>query len=271
MRLKFLFISVIIFFFSCKNAESENINAFTSDVKLLPLPEKAMPTSQQKAKDLVRKKIIKKATLDFETNDLESTYQQILKSTETYAGTIQNDSEGKEYNQLYKSLTIRVPADHFDPFIISISKGVAYFDVKTITAADVTAQYIDLDARLRAKKTLENRYLELLKKANTVADMLQIEAQLAAIREEVEAKQGEMNYLQDQVAESTINVRFYKIVASESGLSPSIGSKIWIAFTAGFNSFSDFLIGLLSVWPFALLAVALLYYVRKKIKKRNNA
>jgi hypothetical protein len=40
------------------------------------------------------------------------------------------------------------------------------FDTKEITTR-LTAEYIDIDARLKAK-VLENRYLELLKKQNKV-------------------------------------------------------------------------------------------------------
>jgi hypothetical protein len=47
-----------------------------------------------------------------------------------------------------------------------ISKGVAYLTPKKLLQ-DVTAEYIDIDARLKAK-VLENRYLELLKKQNKV-------------------------------------------------------------------------------------------------------
>jgi hypothetical protein len=41
---------------------------------------------------------------------------------------------------------------------------VAYFDNKEITAEDVTTYYIDIDTRLKAKKILENKYIELLQK-----------------------------------------------------------------------------------------------------------
>jgi hypothetical protein len=51
---------------------------------------------------------------------------------------------------------------NFDLFLKDIQKGVAYFDNKEILQ-DVTAEYIDIDARLKAK-VLENRYLELWKK-----------------------------------------------------------------------------------------------------------
>ena len=125
-------------------------------------------------------------------------------------------------------------------FLKDISKGVAYFDNKEISSQDVTAEYIDIDARLKAKKVLENRYLELLKKANKVSEILEIEQQLSAIREEIEAKEGQLNYLQNRVSFSTITIEFYKSVANESGITVSYGMKIWTAIKSGFNSISSF-------------------------------
>lgn len=132
----------------------------------------------------------------------------------------------------------------------------------------MTEQYIDIEARLIAKKRLENRYLELLKKATKVIEILEIEKQLSAIREEIESKQGQLLYLQNQISMSTISIGFYKTVAEKDGATISYGSKIWNGIVSGFNSFSDFLINLISVWPFLLVAVAAIFWIRKWLKKR---
>ena len=154
-------------------------------------------------------------------------------------------------------------------FIKDISTGVDYFDNKEISSQDVTEEYIDIDARLKAKKKLENRYLELLSKATKMSEMLAIEAQLSAIREEVEAKEGQLRYLQSQVSLSTVNIEFYKTVAEEGGITVSYGEKIWNAIKSGFNGISSFFLGVLEVWPFLLIATALFYFIRKRFKKKN--
>ena len=214
------------------------------------------------------KKIIKTGDIKFETNDLEATYKQVIGAVKQQQGIIQNDSEGKEYGSVFRRMTIRVPSQRFDVFVSEISKGVSYFDNKDISAVDVTEQYIDIEARLKAKKTLEARYLELLKKANKVSEMLEIEAQLSAIREEIEAKEGQFRYMKSQIAMSTITLEFYKTVAEKEGSLVPYGTKIWNALGDGFSSLSETLLGLLSIWPFAILAVVLGYYIRKRFKKK---
>ena len=273
---------VALLFLSCKKSEE-----FSEDFKIqaIKLPAKvdqvkfvkpevanaeetSYEANESDKKIRVEQKIIKTGSVRFETNDLEKTYQQVFLAAKKYKSNIQNDSEGKEYGSIYKRMTVRVPSQNFDLFLNEISQGVTFFDTKEVSAEDVTEQYIDIEARLIAKKRLENRYLELLKKATKVIEILEIEKQLSAIREEIESKQGQLLYLQNQISMSTITIEFYKTVAENEGATISYGSKIWNGIVSGFNSFSDFLVSLISVWPFLIVLAVVIYGIKKWLKRR---
>jgi hypothetical protein len=280
MKSIFLSFVLIFSFWSCKQSEADaEDNAVYASVVApmkVKLPPKNNETStnadgisatQSDAK--IEQKIIKEGNLKFETNDLDATYNQILTAVKNTKATIQNDTQGKEYDQLFRTIIVRVPSQNFEIFVNSISKGVSYFERKEISAQDVTEQYIDLDARMKAKLKLEDRYLELLKKATKVSEMLEIEAQLSAIREEIEAKQGQLKYLQNRVSISTVTIAFYKTVAVKSGVNISYGAKIWNAIVSGFNGISEFFLGILSLWPFVVIIVTLFYFIRKRFKSKK--
>jgi hypothetical protein len=268
----------LLSFSSCKKAdEAESLDMKISTVKLPPKEEASANDNYadldapQKTEDKnIEQKIIKTGNLRFETNDIEATYSQIQSAVKSHNAIIQNDTEGKNYESVFKNITVRVPSKNFDLFLKDISKGVSYFDNKEISSQDVTEEYIDIDARLKAKKVLEARYLELLKKANKVTEMLEIEKQLSAIREEIEAKEGQLRYMQSQISMSTITIEFYKTVAIEDGATISYGSKIWNAITSGFNGISSFFIGLLSIWPFLIILATGFYFIRKRFKKKTK-
>lgn len=270
MKIKLLLLILLFSFTACKKEEAMYVDDVA--VSQIKLPAKAMyklvDTKDKKAES-IEQKIIKNANIRFETNDLQETYSHILSAIKKQNATIQNDTEGTDNQSIYRRLVVRVPQQNFDIFLKDISNGINYFDDKEISAQDVTAEYIDIDARLKAKKTLEARYIELLKKANKVSEMLEIEAQLSAIREEIDSKQGQLNYLQNQVSMSTFTIEFYKKVAVKGGATLSYGSKIWNAIASGFNSFSSFFINLLSIWPFLLLFTAIGYFIRKRFKKKT--
>lgn len=262
----------ILFLSNCKKADE----AFAEEsISMMKLPPKEDQVKYKEisldtdVKDLItEQKIIKTGNLRFETNDLQATYSQIQEAVKNHNAIIQNDSEEKNNESISRQLSIRIPCKKFDSFLKEISKGVTYFDIKEISSQDVTEEYIDIDARLKAKKVLENRYLELLKKANKVTEMLEIEKQLSAIREEIEAKEGQLRYMQSQVSMSTITIEFYKTVANENGATISYGSKIWNAISSGFNGISSFFIGILSIWPFLIILAVAVYYIRKRFKKK---
>ncbi|MDI1254685.1 MAG: DUF4349 domain-containing protein [Flavobacterium sp.] len=215
-------------------------------------------------------KIIKNASLRFETDDLAATNEQILAAVKKYGGNVQLDAEGTDYQSVFKSLTLKIPSSNFDAFITDIAKGVKYFERKEITAEDVTEEFIDVTSRIKTKKALEVRYLELLKKAGKVSEMLEVEKKLFEIREEIEAKEGRLKYLQNRVAMSTISIEFFRRTASENGATVSYGTKIVSALKSGFNGISSFFIWLLEVWPFILILVALIYLVKRRFRKKNK-
>ena len=213
-------------------------------------------------------KIIKTGQLVFETKDVEATGQKIRNLTTQYKGFIQSDNSGKSYNRIFQNLVVRIPTENFQKFLDEISEGVEYFDQKQISQQDVSEEFVDLEARIKAKRELETRYLQLLTKANSVKDMLEIERELSIIREEIEAKQGRLQYLQSQVSMSTATIEFYK-VTSETGVTKSYGQKMINAFKGGWNGISVLFIGILYLWPLFLVALIIVFVIRIFLKSRR--
>lgn len=273
---------LVISFFSCNKNDAVAEVAYVSAVSLPSKEYKEDDYTVDSAsasvdenieilddkKEKIESKIIKNGELRFETDDLEKTYNQVQKAVAKYKANIQNDSEEKNNFSIFKILTIRVPSQNFDAFIKDISTGVSYFDTREISSEDVTEEYIDVDSRIKTKKVLEIRYLELLKKATKVSEMMEVEKQLSEIREEIEAKEGRLKYLKNRVAMSSVTINFYKTLAQESGATVSYGTKIGNAIKSGFNGLSSFFIWLIEVWPFIIILVALIYLIRKRFKKK---
>jgi hypothetical protein len=273
MKLK---ISVLLFVFlilGCNKSFEEVATDYTEmasvsedakAVQILKLPPKE--TSDETS---IKAKIIKNANLRFETDDLIKTNAKIQASVKKLNATIQSDTEEKEYKTNTRRLLVRIPSKNFEDFITEISKGVGYFDTKEISSQDVTEEFIDIESRLKIKKVLESRYLELLKKANKISEILEIEKQISEIREEIESKEGRLKYLNSQVSMSSVSIKFYKTQANNGGVTVSYGSKIWNSIVSGFNSVSTFFLFLLQIWPFILILVASIIFYRRRFSKKK--
>lgn len=222
------------------------------------------PTALQKPQQ-----IIKSGRLVFESAKPEETHQKILDLAKKANGLVQNDVSGKSYNRIYRNMTVRVPSQQFQSFIDGISEGVEYFDTRDISRKDVTEEFVDLEARLKAKRELENRYIALLKEAKNVKEMLEIERELSQIREEIEAKQGRLNYLKDRVSMSTVTIEFYKLT-TQTGVTVSYGQKMANALKGGWDGISMFFLGILYLWPLFLVLIIGILVVRKWLRKRKH-
>ncbi|WP_343696107.1 DUF4349 domain-containing protein [Flavobacterium sp.] len=260
----------------CSKAEESKDEVMSISAIKLP-PKNDAPSSNDKNLNApeapspkIEQKIIKEASLRFETNDLGETFSQIKSAVAANKGNILIDSEGKDYNSVFRNLTIKVPSQNFDNFINTISKGVSYFERKDISAEDVTEQYIDLTTRLKNKRKLEERYLQLLQKATKISEILEIEKQVSIIREEIEAKEGQLKYLESRVSESTVTIEFYKNLPEQEAVQLSYGSKLWTAIKSGFFSLSSFVISIISIWPFIIIFCVLAYFIRKRLKRKKE-
>ena len=267
MRYIFCFLFLGLIFSNCAKNSEESVNDDASAITMVKLPAKAESISGTNIN--IPQKIVKSASLRFETDDLEKTFTQIQTAITANKGSVQNDFQEKSYDNISRNVTVRVPNQNFESFLEAISKGVSYFDEKNISSQNVTEEFIDLNSRLNTKRKLEARYLEILQKANKISEILEIEKQISVIREEIEAKEGRLKYLENRVSESTITINFYKTIAEKEGMKISYGSKIWNAIKSGFFSLSDFLISIVSVWPFIILFVVLVYFIRKRLKRKK--
>ena len=106
----------------------------------------------------------------------------------------------------YASITIGVPVEEFEN-VLSRLRGLAVEVVdETASGSDVTDQYVDLQSQLTNLEATRARIQEFLKDAKTVDEALRINQELANIEGQIEQIKGQMNYLNDRSAYSTITV-----------------------------------------------------------------
>lgn len=150
-------------------------------------------------------------------------------------------------------VTIRVPSSRFDDALAQLKRLEGEVVSSSVDAKDVTDQFVDVQARLSAKKAEEQQYLSLLARANTVDEILKVQSALAQTRTQIEQLQGQVNSLKTRIDYSIITL-------SVSPLGPAVPQTgTWdpartfaqaiAALTALFRVLADFAIwGLVFVW-----------------------
>jgi hypothetical protein len=103
-------------------------------------------------------------------------------------------------------ITFMVPATKFDATIDALA-GLGKVQNEHISGQDVSAQYVDLQARLANEEAQRNAMLALLAKAQTVSDIIAVQNQLGQITGQIEELKGQIQYIDHNVAFSTITVQ----------------------------------------------------------------
>lgn len=197
------------------------------------------------------RRVIREGELRFETKDRNATRTAILGFVNAHQGYLADDREQRSFDVLQQMMKIRVPSAEFDGLLKDVSAGVEHFDKREIQAIDVTADFVDIEARLKTKKETEERYRELLKQATTVEEVLKIEEQIDKLRAEIESTEGRLRLLKDRESYSTLVVSFYKSDTRAAGF----WSRVKTNFLLGWQVVVEFTIAIVTLWPLMILAM----------------
>jgi len=173
------------------------------------------------------------------------------------------------------SLTIRIPAESVDDFTEQVS-GIANVVSQEKNLDDVTLRYVDTESRKIALETEEARLLELLAKAETMSDLLEIEARLTDVRYELESAASQLRTYDNQINYATIHLDISEVQEYTPVKDPTLWERITDGFTGSlkdlWKSLQNLLVWIIVVFPFLLvygaiiLAVILLIrYIRRKL------
>lgn len=257
---------------SDKRSSTEMVNSKAMMLKLPPANSDVVvgdkSATQNESVHDTSKKIIKEGEISFEANNINETRKAIYNSLIKLGGYIAQESEtnNTDNNRKEYNISARIPSKNFDRFLTTVSSAADRIDSKNIRIKDVTTEYIDITAQLANKKKLEARYLDLLKQANKMTDMLEIENKLTEIRSAIESTQGQLNYLVKHVNYSSLDISFYtKQLVQDNG--KTFGYKLTTAFSGGWDILGTMFFGFIGLWPILIVVIIAGYFAKRWSKK----
>ncbi len=222
------------------------------------------------------RKIIYNATLWLETKQFDQASADLLEAASQAGAYVQSSESSGSAEQGNRSVyyTLRVPADHYGEFLNAAAQA-ANLIRRSESSQDVTAEYVDLEARLASLEQQRQRLDELAAQAESLEDLLAIESQRSEVQYQIESYTGQMNVLQDQISYSTVDV-YLDEVTELTPQSPSFVSRVGSAFRGSWNGFvsvvQELVIGLIYLLPFLVMAAVVIALVvllaRRAAKKR---
>src|SRR5262249_12843084 len=140
------------------------------------------------------RRVIDTVFLELRVTDVSETASQLQAAIAKVKGYVA-DSQLRP-TQHSGRWTVRIPQDALDTFLAEAQQWGVVLSSRT-TAEDVTEQFIDVEARQKAKRSEEARLLKLLEEqTGTLTDVLAVEQQLHRVREELEQTDGRVRFLE---------------------------------------------------------------------------
>lgn len=230
------------------------------------------------------RKIIKSSQLSLETakfNDVINSLEDMVKSYGGYIASSSIDAEGINNNYQclrFASYKINVPSDKLDDFLDESSK-LATVRNKSTSAEDITAQYYDNESRLKSLQIQEERYLEILKTATEVKDIIEIENALTDVRYEIENLTTCLNKISNLVDMATVNINIQEVSQETVAQSvpKTLGEKISSSFVNSLKKMKEFSINtvifIIAAIPYLIIISILLVLslgIYKAIKNKKS-
>ncbi|UII20282.1 DUF4349 domain-containing protein [Fulvivirga ligni] len=279
-NLSLLILAIVAMFSVACHQASEEMKLEVAD-KMLDLPAERVyesaasadknASAAAKQSTTMSKKVVKTGDLAFESKNVEKDYEKIRQLLPKYQAYIEKENQYKSPHRIDIDLIIRVPVNGFDTTFTTISDLAYRLDNRSSNAEDVTERYYDLQARIKNKQALEDRYVQLLNKADDIKDILAIESNLNEVRTDIERLQGQFNYLSKQIGYSTINVSFYEVLpyTYDTSSRKGFGARLLSAMDGGWQGFLSFLVGIATLWPFLIFLIVLIWGLRWWSKRRR--
>lgn len=277
MSKSFFAIAMCIAVVACNQKESETHKAINFTAPVVDSISQAAPPEfdnknegdkSQQTIIPVEKKIVKTASITVVTDSIEKFRAYLRLAVKNVNGYVSNENYSQNEDAKSLQLSVKVPVDQFDRFLENALQKDVIIEQKSITAEDVTGQYRDSKLIADSKRQIRLRYLEMLSKARTVSEMLEVQNAINSIQEEIDLYQGRVLYLSQTAAYSTLDIT---IKTKSNKDASSSWLKLRDALMIGWHGVAAISLLILSLWPLWIVLGVSYFIVKKNWKKGTKS
>ncbi len=235
-----------------------------------PQTEPAQPSDPPEPALKKDKKIIKDGHINIEIDDLRKAKHQMDTTLQKFGAYYENEVfESSSYESLYR-LKIRVPAKNFDALVAAANDNGGKVTMKNINARDVTEEFYDITTRLENNESYLEQYRKLLNRAGSIQDILEVQEKIRVLEEEMDSKKGRLKYLSDQVSFSTLNLMLIQRHEWKGAEKKPFGQRLLTSLKSGGEIFTEFILVVLRLWPFAILVGVVIFVIKRWRRKKQR-
>lgn len=256
-------------------------NIYAQEAPAEEAVEEEMATDAGEGKAVAsNRKLIKNVGMNVETEEFDTLVSTVENKTESLGGYIEdmNVYNGSSlYGQTNRNayLIIRIPKERLDEFVSEVAE-VSNVISRNENTQDVTMQYVDLESHKKALQIEQERLLELLEQAESMEDIVTLEARLSEVRYELESMESQLRTYDNLVDFATVRLDISEVEQLTPVEEVSTGERMVDGFVQSvhnlFGGLKDFGIGFVICLPYlifwGLIFFGILLLIRRFKKRR---
>jgi len=228
-----------------KRMEESALSSNLESKRAEPSPQ-AIVGGEITAPESVGPMIVQTASLNIVAKNYDEASAMIEKLVKGRGGYVEKlDAKAQTGNAREMSVALRIPAKQLDGFLADL-RQLGHVEQESQSNEEVSADYVDLQARLKSAQATERRLIELLgTRTGRLEDVLDAERELARVRAEIESMQGQSAVMLHRVSYATVQVQLSEEYHEKLQSRASTGGKLWNALVDGVQNLEDGIVGLL--------------------------
>ena len=164
------------------------------------------PTASNGGVPIGQPDVIKIGSLSMVVDNLQNAVTDATNAAKGLGGFIESNSGNSSGSFSTATLMLRVPSQNFET-LLSMSRKLGKVTAESVTGQDVTAQIVDLTARIKTMRAEEDQLRALMSRASRIGDLLAIKDRLTQVRTEIETMQASQASLKNQAKYSTLSLQ----------------------------------------------------------------
>lgn len=201
-------------------------------------------------------KIVRTAEFNLLVGDCAAALKKVEELAKAESGFV----EASTLEDSTATITLRVPSARLGEVRAKLRNLAVRVTQDSTAASDVTKQYFDREARLRNLRAQEQQFLEIMKKAHTVPDVLAVTKNLSEVRDQIEEQDADFRNMKNQVEMAKIEARLYsESVVGVHWSAHSSARSAWNDLLQSLATLGDFLIWLVVNLPIIILWIVIVF------------
>ena len=223
--------------------------------------------------------VIKTGELNIVVKNVVDSAKKIIQYAQKRGGWIIQSNIQEIETLPIANVVVRIPVGDFDEAITYIRGLAVKVNYEKSEGQDVTEEYVDLESRLRNLEATEKQFLEIMKKATKIEDILRVQSEISRIRGEIEQTKGRILFLERSAKMATITVNLalseelLPIPPAEKWRPGYVAKTVWKNVMAAWRNISYAVITFFvyaALWvPIAVIVYAIIWWIRRPKKEKK--